>query len=349
LESVANSLATAGQRGRRQERWERLRWLWDHSTLKRVPRCRLHATGTMVTAWVASGKGAYWSGLQTCGSVWACPVCGPIIRQRRSELIEAGAGRWEELGGSLAFLTLTVRHHQGEGLRGLYEGMQGAWGRLQQSRWWRDLGWAGYWRAVDVTWGAENGWHPHLHVLLLANGNSAGGLGAGLSERWRSAVVRAGLAPTSLERGAVLAVGRPALGGYLAKVDGGWGIGAELARSDVKAGRADRFTPWDVLGSACDGEVWAVRTWAEYEAATFGRRCIESSRGLGVLLDVEDEPTDEELVEQDQGGELVLSVHRRVYRALAKSGYAATVLDVIERDGPRAGEAFVDAFQAVKR
>jgi hypothetical protein len=95
------------------------------------------------------------------------------------------------------------------------------------------------------------------------------------------------------------------------------------------------------LVAATDGESFAVPRWHEYERATFGRRAIESSRGLAKLVGVEDQ-ADEQLVTEDEGGELMLERHRSEYRLVAEAGYAARVLEAIERDGGRVGAAFFD-------
>lgn len=354
---VANRVATPGQRGfsegaarRRERRWELLRWQWAHSSLKRLHHCRLHANGELVTL-RRSARGSYWTGLQTCGSVWACPVCSAIIRTRRALTIEESVRSW--LAGDsrwVAFLTLTVRHHQGDGLAGLYEGMAAGWKRLQQSRWWRALGWAGSWRSCEVTFGSTNGWHPHMHLLLFGEGPrlDLAAIGAEVADRWRAAVVAAGMEPTTLANGARLqavTMDGGGLGEYLSKVldgDGeGWDVGSELARSDVKRSKGGH-SPMQVLEAATDGEVWAIRRWREYEQATFGRRAIEASRGLLDRLGVEDQ-ADDDLVAVDEGGEAVLDLHRSQYPRLALAGYAARVLDVDEVGDQAATVRFVEA------
>jgi hypothetical protein len=86
------------------------------------------------------------------------------------------------------------------------------------------------------------------------------------------------------------------LSGYLAKVDGGWGAGLEIARADLKSGKnGNRYTPWDLLTELADtGEAWLADLWCEYDAATFGKRAIYWSPGLKKRLGVE-EVNDEEL------------------------------------------------------
>ncbi len=120
---------------------------------------------------------------------------------------------------------------------------------------------------------------------------------------------------------------------YLTKVDGGWGAGLELARSDVKRS-AGGFNPWQILGELLEtGEsCWAAR-WREYEAATFARRAIVWSPGLRArLLGDEKEQADEELAAAE-GADLTLwrvLVERLRWNEAVRSGEVALVLDDVE-------------------
>lgn len=329
---VANSDARGLSGQRRERRYELLRWLWEHSSLRRLHHCRLTATGQLVSVRRAVG-GAYWHGLQTCGSVWSCPVCSSVIRTRRAMAIEVAAKAWlAQQGCSLAFLTLTLRHQRWESLAALYGGLAASWRFLRQHKWWRSLGFAGIVRASEVTFG-DNGWHPHLHLLLFVRGELAlGDVEAELRWRWQAAVVGAGLSATSLARGVRLQPisyeDHGGVGGYLSKVldehGSSWDVSSELARSDVKLSRGG-LSPFELLDRATCGEAFAVRAWREYEQATFGRRAIEASRSLGLSW-----KSDEELVREDQGGELVMTLFRSDYRRIALAGYAAAVLEAEE-------------------
>jgi hypothetical protein len=277
-----------------------------------------------------------------------------VIRQRRAGLIEAGAVAWTaEEGHWLAFLTLTVRHGQFDSLERLYGALRDCWKALREHRWWRDLGWCGFWRSVEVTYGV-NGWHPHLHLLLLGAGECPdfGPLGLELGGRWRELVLGSGLRPTTLERGArlqVVGMGGESLAQYLAKVQDGEGqarsVGMELARADMKRG-GKGLSAFEILELASTGEIgWAPRWW-EYEAATKGRRCIESSRGMSRLVGVA-EVEDDELVAQDEGGEVVCWLDGVAWARLGRAGLVPDLLEKAEEgDGP-ATVAFLEALLRV--
>lgn len=40
---------------------------------------------------------AHYGDLQTCGSVWACPVCGSIISEGRAENVQAAIDNWRSM------------------------------------------------------------------------------------------------------------------------------------------------------------------------------------------------------------------------------------------------------------
>lgn len=107
-------------------------------------------------------------GLATCGSVHSCPQCAaPILRTRAHELTEALENWGRE---RVAICTFTLRHHHGIPLVVLRTLLSRAFGEIfagkagQKLR--AELGVAGHVRSAEQTYG-DNGWHPHLHVLLF--------------------------------------------------------------------------------------------------------------------------------------------------------------------------------------
>lgn len=50
----------------------------------------------------------HYTGLQTCGSVWACPVCASKIAERRRLEIQQAMAAHQEQGGAVNLLTLTA-------------------------------------------------------------------------------------------------------------------------------------------------------------------------------------------------------------------------------------------------
>jgi hypothetical protein len=128
------------------------------------------APGAGEVAIVKSGESGRcrFDGVISCGSVWECPVCSRNIKQRRAQEVKVAL---DVHGGRKAvLLSLTVRHGWGDDLRKMRSGLADAWRGLTRGAPWRKfsdkVGLRGSIRAAEVTHG-ENGFHPHLHVLLL--------------------------------------------------------------------------------------------------------------------------------------------------------------------------------------
>ncbi len=254
---------------------------------------------------------AHVTGIRRCGSPWACPVCAPVVRERRALEIDRGLSAHLAGGGGAVFVTLTLRHHRGDELgprlalvsEALHDCLSGAAWKRRSAR----LGYVGAIRATEVTWAEANGWHPHVHAVLLLErpiGEAqADDLRAWLLGRWGGVCERRGFGTLSAAHGVDVQVVRsaPELAGYLTKVDGGWGAGHELARGDVKVGRVHGLVPAQLLGEFIEtGEVRFKLLWQEYERATFGKRAIVWSAGLRRrLLGEEVEESDEALASSE--------------------------------------------------
>jgi hypothetical protein len=178
----------------------------------------------------------------------------------------------------------------------------------------KSLGYVGSIRAVEVTYG-ENGWHPHAHVLLLFEDAVTSSERADLEEwlygRWARHCEALDLGTPSRAHGIDLqdVNATHGLGEYLTKVVGGnWGIGNELARSDLKKSGGGR-TPWDLLSDfAEDGDADAGRLFQEFMIATKGRHFLVFSRGLKARLAIDEAATDEELAASEGADEFRLRV-----------------------------------------
>jgi hypothetical protein len=145
-----------------------------------------------------------------------------------------------------------------------------AWASLVAGRHRRELcrrfGLVGYVRAVEVTHG-RRGWHPHLHVLLLTQApldlDELRDLHRFLRDRWGRRVTALGFRAPALHRGVRLlpVFSADGVGGYLTKVGdeerAAYTPGLELARQDLKAGRAwgsrAPFASWPTMPPPAPG------------------------------------------------------------------------------------------------
>jgi len=272
------------------------------------------------------GPSRYVRGVATCGSVWSCPVCSAKIRTRRSLEVEHLAKWHRASGGELVLLTLTLRHQYGRDLSTMVGGLSDAFRRLQRSAVWSLVRpkLAGQVRSLEVTYG-DNGWHPHLHVLLLADAGQLGavlGLCDLLGSVWADAVV----AELGDEYRPSAAVGCDArkidAATYVTK------IAAEAVRSDLK-GRS--VGVWQLL----DAGYWSLV--AEYATAMRGRRAVQWSRGLRASCGLGRELTDDELAAQlldDGAATVVLVVPSTLWNKLHRAGLTCGVVEGLPLDFP---------------
>lgn len=257
----------------------------------------------------ASGK-TFYGGLQTCGLVWLCPVCAPKVQTVRAAEVEAALGFWVLAGGTVELVTFTVPHHRSQRLEELDGGVRQAYRSMTGNRGYRelmtDLDVIGTIVSPEVTWGAETGWHPHLHVLRFRRDVGAGGRedartsvspDTELFELWRASVVRAGLEAPSIRGFRVQNAEKAAR--YVAKMGNetyNWGTHDELVRSHSKKGREGRMTPFDFLRASVAGAEgpWGP-LWRDYATVYRGRRQLRWSPGLKASLGVSEGRTDDEI------------------------------------------------------
>jgi hypothetical protein len=299
-----------------------------------------YAAAAQVAIDVGAQGIAHVSGIRRCGSSWACPVCAPVIRERRAVEVDTGLRTHLERGGGALFLTLTLQHHRGDTLASrldviassIHDVLKGsAWDRRRQA-----LGYVGTIKAVEVTWGEANGWHPHSHSVLLFDrpitDDERLDLLRWITQRWTHLAETKNLGTISQQHGVDLkaVTDGEGIGRYVTKVEGGWTAGHELARGDRKSN-----APLQLLQNlvATGEKRWAL-LWQEYEAATYGKKSLRWSAGLRAhLLGVEDDQADADLA-ASEGVDLTLLralVDAADWNRVVKAGATARLLDEVER------------------
>lgn len=349
-------LATPGadvRESRRHVRYAQREVLWGVSRLDRIRACGRvpvapkgeQAEGVRVR--VNDGI-AHYAGLASCGSTWGCTVCEPNIANERAGEISQAAAAWDRAGNSVFMVTLTVSHHFGLLLAVLMAGISAAFRFLIGGRPWRalkaELDVAGTIRSMEVTWG-RNGWHPHLHVLVFLRGDpGADGLWKltdHFQRRWKFAAVKHELGEPDDEHGVKVerCYSAAEAGAYIAKTAEGKAAGNEIARGDLKTGRKDNLTPFQVLERFRQlGDLADLKVWHEYEKATKGHQKITWSKGLraeiGELADLGEERSDEEIAAQEVGGEDVVVIPVGAWRrVVAVPGLCGYLLSQAEQGG----------------
>lgn len=315
--------------------------LWGESSLERVRKCgRVPVTEVGDVAVKKNGDVAHYAGLATCGSISACPVCSAKIRATRAEEISSGTALWDRRGGAVYMATFTTRHHLGMALKPLLEMISGAFSSILSGRRWlqvkEELGIVGNIRSLETTHG-KNGWHPHLHVLFyfereITPVQLAGFIGY-LRTKWKAQVAKAGYELPSDLHGVDVTRCHSAqeAGAYIAKTQDGRAVGNEVTREDMKTARQGGRTPFDVLDDfRWTGDAADLALWHEYEQAMHRKQVITWSKGLKHLLAVE-EQTDEDIAEEDIGGEELARIPNETWKAITKvPGLTSAILDAAE-------------------
>ncbi len=308
----------------------------------RVP----HQTHITINRRIDDGT-AHYHGLIRCGSWAACPVCQAQIQMRRAEEVRFIADAHRAAGGELYLVTFTLPHDQGDRLLPLYHAVTDTYRSVRSgSPWYRmkdAIGYVGEIRALEATVGV-NGWHPHLHVLLLTrralSAEEMEDLRAYYFGRWSKRVERFGYRAPSAAHGVTIVASHR--DDYVAKM----GLADELVKGSAKDTRGESRTPVEVLAQFAETrQAGDLALWREWVEAMYGARQLTWSRGLRELYAVGPELTDAEIVANDAGGaeQLVAVVDANLWRSLvrknadimwqlldaAESGGTDAVVDVI--------------------
>lgn len=294
----------------------------------------------------AEGGKAFYGNLQVCASVWACPCCAAKISERRRVELSSAIEKAKEQNFTVQLLTVTVPHGLGDDVTTIVDRMLDAWRRITTGRAGKNLKAKhqieGTVRSLEVTYG-QNGFHPHLHVLLFQkSGSSPDQVQVDFSPLWQSSCVKSGLPRPSDQHGC-----RVDDGSYAAAYASKWGLESELTKSHVKQGKRDSLTPWDFLRSVLTRSRDAEKhraLFAVYANAFRGRRQLYWSNGLRKNLGLNAEITDEEIaVLQEENADLFASLTLEQWRAILVIGAEETILTIVE-NYPSSLSAILDSL-----
>jgi len=361
----------ARQKARRRRRYDLLHTLWTVSSHRRLRGCcRARIDKEMPIRLHVSGEGyGYLSNVQRCSYAGSCPVCGGKIAQKRSEEIETAVHTQLERGGGVELFMLTLPHHVGMRLGKLLKVIAGGFARVIGGRAWSKdrerFGVIGQIKTLEATYGL-NGWHPHLHVLVFTarplTDAERDVFQAGIYGRWAGFVERSGLPLPGRELCRLQAIkSDEGLSDYLTKLAGFVDdlgverrVGFEMTRHDLKEGRRgvgrskQSRTPFQILADFAEtGDDTDLQLWHEWEQGIKGKQLVRWSNGLKALMGVT-EKTDEELVEEEEGGGVVCDLSGADWAEVCKRpGGFADILEIVESGGGADDvEAYVSRIRA---
>ena len=307
-------------------------------------------------------KTASYSGLQTCGSVWRCPVCSAKIAERRRGEIIAAMASHKAAGGCVNMLTLTCPHQRSDNLADLLKkqakALNAFWNGRQSKAVFKEMRVIGQIRALEVTHGRKsaqnNGWHPHYHVLQF------GGVGVDLAHFdavhmndwqvrlyrvWAACCVKAGLGEPSLQHGLKLDDGSKA-----AKYVSKWGLEDEMTKGHTKKALHGE-TPFDFLRAYLvdKNDKQAAALFVEFAQTFEGKRQLHWSAGLKKRYAI-GEKTDEELAEvQDDFARLLGTITLDQWRDVLAVDGRVNVLVMAAAGGWSAVVDYLDSIKGKAR
>lgn len=349
LDKNTESVSAQRTDGRRL-RYQLREVLRDVSLEKRVQKCGRCRVSENVTIRRGS-HGAHYSGVMSCGAVWLCPVCASKIAARRNaEVTRALTRHLGDRQGGVAFLTLTVPHDKGDGLAHSFATVNGGWRKVVGGRAWkalqRELGIAGCIRTSECTHG-NNGWHPHMHVLLFTERVLSDVELARLQSHafavWSAHVQRKGFRAPQRKCCPIERVVNTAIGDYATK----FGAALELTHGMQKKGRSESRTPFQILADfAAWGDEDDLKLWREWERSSKGRKQLTWSRGLKELSEVED-LTDEQIAAEEVGGDDVAVIDADTWALVVRlRDYPVRLLEAAEQpDGADAVRRMLDRLR----
>ena len=314
----------------------------------RLDKClRLRSSSQDIEVWKSvEHKTTHFKGLQTCGSVWRCPVCSAkIAERRRAEILHAKQAH-KLLGGCVNLLTLTCPHRQQDDLAELLEkqakAINGFFNDRPVKALLLQMGTIGKIKALEVTHGRKsahnNGWHPHYHLLMFQGAGDVSmafdaqqmtDFQVRLYLRWANACKRAGLGEPSYAHGLKLDDGSKAAN-YVSK----WGLEDEMTKGHTKKALHGE-TPFDFLRAyLVDAEdKQAAALFIEFARTFEGKRQLTWSKGLKARYSVQ-EKSDEVLSgEADDKALLLGSITLEQWRDVLAVEGRAVVLSIAAASG----------------
>jgi hypothetical protein len=258
---------------------------------------------------------------------------------------------------SALFISTTLQHGSRDPLAQTFDLLRRGHRLIHSGKHWKalhqSLDYAGAIRAWEITHG-RNGFHPHSHELALFEGQVSDDQIRALEDHYTRVYGRF-LAKHGLYLHPVHGIdvrrvqSAGDLAGYLTKMDDStWGAGLELARQDLKTGKRQSQTPFELLADATDGDLRAWALWREYEDATKGKRAISWSRGLKarLLVATDDQgATDEDLAALAPDADEVwgIDLPPKTWAAVRMAGGIAELITMCEQEARSGQKETADA------
>ena len=280
---------------------------------------------------------AFYKGLQTCGSVWTCPICANKIQEIRRQEIAHGMKYFYGLGKQAVMITFTFPHEKKQALKDLLDQFKEALKLLRKggtfTRRCKDFDYSGLIRSLEITHG-QKGWHPHTHELWFMSASvDEEEFKKFILAKWFDACKKAGLIAENKEKAflehSIDVRFNCSTSDYLAKFDdsNNWGIDREMAKASSKKGKKAGRHPFALADENEDA------LFLEYTKAIKGTAQIYWSPGLKKTVNIE-ELSDEEAAELEGEDDLKIvgMIPKRLWFTVTKKELRSNVLELAEEE-----------------
>lgn len=331
----------------------------------RVAGCIRYRLNNRVKVLKSSSSGkCHYGDLMICGSVWDCPICSAKISEtRRVELTQA-VKQFTASGGFVYLVTFTYPHQREDNLKELLAKQKKAMEWFYRHRDYKDsikgrFKQIGRVRALEITHGQANGWHPHVHELWFMDEKIIGDtLKAYAFRLWLRACEKFGLGLPTWEHGVDIRGGDYA-SKYITKFGEQplvkkWGIENEITRFDVKKGRNKSRSPFQLLDDYIQGDKQAGALFIDYSQAFKGSSRLHWSRGLKAKFDIKEFADDEISVQVSDSDVLLSKIDADEWAAILRTSTPkldnrSIVLRYAEQEGVDVMNAYISQLVAIYR
>jgi len=300
------------------------RFIKNESDNQRVKDCKRTPFTNQVNL-VQRDESLRYTGLATCGNIWICNCCSKIIRAKKAAMIS------EILMNKKAYefdmITLTIKHKKEDKLIDLINQVNKGFNQLNTTKrikkLYEKLGYLGIIKALDITYNDSNGWHPHLHIILVSKSgiNYRTAEHAIIYEEWNK-INKSELSPKAFEAVRIQKKDIEKVGKYMTKeeTDGFnfMSLSLEFTQNQTKGEN-------NIWSLARDGKEELVK---EFEKATKGKTAISISRALKIndltnedLVKEEEEIKTEDSIKAKLSARLYRAVYNKKLNILLKQAY----------------------------
>lgn len=316
----------------------------------RTTLCKHALTGNFVS--VLKNKKTYksfYDGLQTCGSVWTCPVCAAKVQEKRRIEIALGVDYFYRIGKQAVMITFTFPHQKFMGLLDLLLKQREAFKALRKGKNFdyfnKQNGYEGLIRSLEITYGLDHGWHPHTHELwFICSDVDQKAFIEYIKDKWKRACIKAGLLdendPKQLEAFYEYSINiqfNCRASDYLAKTDNKdnlksyWGVDREMAKATSKTAKKQKngrkgMHPFQL---AIDNHHNLFIEYVDAIKKTLSRQ-IFWSRYLKEKVGLLDKTDEEHANEEEKETDIFLLINKEEWYAIRKQEKRADVLSRAE-------------------